>query len=146
MINQTVTQMEYGLAPTNANIWTCLLPACISGRIFNSLEEAYCFHMTCLRNTVLWRCRVLISVHFSASLYMWPPERASPSGLWGAGPGGQTLPSPPLAGPAPSPMRGASRWRENGYQYPQGAETRGRALSDPEIRVWGTCPWMSSGF
>lgn len=41
-------QMEDGLAPTKANIWTCSLPAHISRRIFNSLEEMYCFNMTCL--------------------------------------------------------------------------------------------------
>lgn len=105
LINQTVTQMEYGLAPTNANIWTCSLPACISGRIFNSLEEAYCFHTTCLRNTVLWRRKVLISFHFSVSPYLWTRERVSPSGPWGAGPGGRTLPSSPQAGPALAPMR-----------------------------------------
>lgn len=41
-------QMEDGLAPTKANIWTCSLPAHISMRIFNSLEEMYGFNMTCL--------------------------------------------------------------------------------------------------
>lgn len=99
LINQTVTQMEYGLAPTNANIWTCSLPACISRRIFNSLEEAYCFHTTCLRNTVLWRRKVLISFHFSVLPYLWTREGCLPAGLGEQDLGDERCPHLPRLGP-----------------------------------------------
>ena len=99
LINQTVTQMECGLAPTNANIWTCSLPACISGRIFNSLEEAYCFHRTCLRNTVLRRRKALISFHFSVSPYLWPQEKGLPVGRGEQDLGDKRRPHLPWLGP-----------------------------------------------
>lgn len=152
LINQTVTQMEYGLAPTNANIWTCSLPACISGRIFNSLEEAYCFHTTCLRNTVLRRRKVLISFHFSVSPYLWPRERVSPSWPWGAGPGGRTPPSSPLARPALAPMRRASYGGRvdtsihKGLSPGQGHFVWRPHCPDPETRGLADLPLLSSGF
>lgn len=78
-------------------------------------------------------------------------ERVSPSGPWGAGPGGRTrCPHLPRLG-RPCPHALSLLWRESGHEHPQGAEPRKghsvrRPLPDPETRGLGDLPLAEQWF
>lgn len=132
--------MEYGLAPTNANIWTCSLASPDIRRIFNSLGGVHIASYDLAGTPRPGRRKVLISFHFSASHHTCGLER----GCLPAGRGEQDLgtnaPSSPQAGPCPHaepPMEGEGR------KHPQGAEprkVRGPHCPDPETRGLGDLP------